>query len=145
MVDRVSAALGPHYTAIVEVARTALVHYIDETSWLLHGDRQWLWVMANPAVAYFQIHPHRSKTTFMQLIDDWRGILVSDGSRLYGDVIRRFHPRDIEKHPQCLPFPIQTPRNVPAWSSRAVCWRISERKRAYHMRHWPTVGRSVPL
>ena len=32
-----------------------LVNYIDETSWLLHGDRQWLWVMANPEVAYFQI------------------------------------------------------------------------------------------
>ena len=25
------------------------------------------------------------------------------------DVIRRFHTRDIEKHPQRLPFPCQTP------------------------------------
>jgi len=65
------------------VARTSLVNYIDETSWLLHGDRQWLWVMANPAVAYFQIHTHRSKAVFMQLIHDWRGILVSDGYRVY--------------------------------------------------------------
>ena len=43
-----------------------MVHYIDETSWLLHGTRQWLWVMANPAVAYCQIHPNRSKAAFMQ-------------------------------------------------------------------------------
>ena len=33
MVDRVSEAIGPHYTAIGEVAHTALVNYIDETSW----------------------------------------------------------------------------------------------------------------
>jgi transposase len=83
MVDRVSEALVPHYTAIGEVARTALVNYIDETSWLLHGDRQWLWVMANSEVAYFQIHSHRSKAAFAQLIGDWQGILVSDGYRVY--------------------------------------------------------------
>jgi transposase len=82
MVDRVSEALGPHDTAIGEVARTSGVHAIDETSWLLHGDRQWRWVMANPAVASFQRHPHRSSAAFAQLIDDWRGILVSDGSRV---------------------------------------------------------------
>jgi transposase len=79
MVDRVSAAIVPHYTAIGEVARASLVNYINETSWLTHGDRHWLWVMANPLVAYFQIHPSRSKAAFSPLIADWRGILVSDG------------------------------------------------------------------
>jgi transposase len=83
MVERVSEAIVPHYTAIGAVARTSRVNYIDETSWLMHGDRQWLWVMANPDVAYFQIHTTRSKVAFAQLIDDWRGILVSDGYRLY--------------------------------------------------------------
>lgn len=79
MVERVSEALVPHDTAIGAVARTALVNYIDETSWRTHGDRHWLWVMANPEVAYFHIHPTRSKVAFAQLIADWRGILVSAG------------------------------------------------------------------
>ena len=83
MGDRVSAAITPHYTAIGEVARASLVNYIDETSWLVHGDRHWLWVMANPQVAYFQIHPNRSKAAFVQLIADWSGILVSDGYLVY--------------------------------------------------------------
>jgi transposase len=83
MVDRVAEALLPHYTAIGEVARTVPVNYIDETSWLLHGDRHWLWVMANPLVAYFQIHPNRSKAAFAQLIGDWMGILISDGYSAY--------------------------------------------------------------
>jgi transposase len=83
MVDRVSEAIVPHYMAIGAVARTSLVNDIDETSWLMHGDRHWLWVMANPAVASCQIHPHRSKGAFTQLIADWRGILVSDGYGVY--------------------------------------------------------------
>jgi hypothetical protein len=40
---------------------TLLVNDIDETSWLLHGDRQWLWGMAHPAAASFQIPSNRSK------------------------------------------------------------------------------------
>jgi transposase len=79
MVDRVSEAILPHYTAIGAVARTSPVNCIDETAWFLHGDRHWLWVMANPEVAYFQIHPDRSKAAFVRLIGDWMGILVSDG------------------------------------------------------------------
>jgi transposase len=82
-VDRVSEALAPHDTAIGEVARTSLVNYIDQTSWLMYDDRHWLWGMANPVVAYFQVHTHRSKTAFAQLIGDWRGILVRDGYRVY--------------------------------------------------------------
>ena len=83
MVDRVSEAIVPHYTAIGEVAPASLVNYIDETAWLTGGDRRWLWVMANPLVAYFQIHPTRSKGAFVQLIADWTGILVSDEYLVY--------------------------------------------------------------
>ena len=84
MVDRVSEAIVPHYTAIGEVARTALVNYIDETSWLLHGDRHWLWVDGESCRwPIFRYTPHRSKAAFAQLIGDWRGILVSDGYGVY--------------------------------------------------------------
>lgn len=83
MVDRVSASIVPYYAAIGEVARRTPGNYIDETSWLTSGDRHWLWVMANPVVAYFQIHPNRSRAAFAQLIADWRGILVSDGYLVY--------------------------------------------------------------
>jgi transposase len=83
MVDRVSEAIVPYYNAIGEMARTSLVNYIDETSWLLHGDRNWLWVMASSEVAYCQIHPNRSKAACAQLMGAWRGVLVSDGYLVY--------------------------------------------------------------
>jgi hypothetical protein len=78
-VDRVSEASVPHDTALGEVARTSLGNSIDETSWLMHGNRHWLWVMANAAVAYCQMHTCRSKAALAQLIGGWQGILVSDG------------------------------------------------------------------
>lgn len=82
-VERVAEALGPHYMAIGAVARSSLVHDMDETSWLLHGTRPGLWGMATPAVAYVQSHPHRSKAACPQRINAWRGLLVSDGYRVY--------------------------------------------------------------
>ena len=48
-----------------------------------NGDRNWLWVMANPQAAYLPIHPPRSKAAFAQRIADWRGILVSAGYLVY--------------------------------------------------------------
>ena len=59
------------------------VNYIDETSHRLKEKLQWLWVMTNTAVAFFMIHPNRSKEAFEALIKDWKGILVSDGYGVY--------------------------------------------------------------
>jgi hypothetical protein len=83
MVDRVSEAIMPSYTAMGEVAHASLVNYIDATAWLTGGDRRWLWVMAHPLVADFQIPPTRSRGAFAQRIADWAGVLVSDGSLVY--------------------------------------------------------------
>ena len=43
----------------------------------------WLWVMGNNTVAYFMIHKNRSKVAFLELIQDWEGILVSDNYGVY--------------------------------------------------------------
>jgi transposase len=83
MVNRVSVALVPHYDAIGRVARAVPVNHLDETSWFTQGLKHWLWVMTNPLVAYFQIHPTRSQTALEQLIADWKGILVSDDYGVY--------------------------------------------------------------
>ena len=83
VLDRVTQAIEPHYTTIATQARQALVNYIDETPWFLTHTLQWLWVMASDTVAFYMIHPHRSKEAFAALIDDWAGILVSDDYGVY--------------------------------------------------------------
>lgn len=83
VIDRSSAALKSVYDGIGTVARTSRVNYIDETSWFLSAKLQWLWAMVNKKVAFFKIHNNRSKEAFEALIDDWKGILVSDDYGTY--------------------------------------------------------------
>ena len=79
IIDRVSSAIIPHYEAIGQAARSSEINHIDETSYSKKNVLQWLWVMTNTMVAFFMIHPNRSKEAFKALIGDWVGILVSDG------------------------------------------------------------------
>jgi transposase len=82
-VDRVSAAITPHYEAIAAKVRCAQVNYIDETSWYQHGVLAWLWVMVNTTVAFFKVQASRSTAAFEALVKRWAGILVSDGYGVY--------------------------------------------------------------
>jgi len=41
------------------------------------------YVKRTKSVAYFKIQQHRSKEAFLDLVEDWKGILISDGYRLY--------------------------------------------------------------
>jgi len=82
-IDRASRALKPAYHKIGDIARNNEINYIDETSWLQHGALNWLWVMANNTVAYVMIHKNRSKQAFLELIQDWEGIQVSDNYGVY--------------------------------------------------------------
>lgn len=83
VIDRVSLALIPTYDRIGQVAKTQSVNHVDETSWRQSGKLKWLWTMVSGCVAYYMVHNHRSKKAFLELVDDWKGILVSDNYGLY--------------------------------------------------------------
>ncbi len=83
VIDRASRAIEPHYEAIKQAARAAKINHLDETPWHDGGKLNWLWVMANTAVAFFMIHPNRSREAFESLIGAWAGILVSDNYAVY--------------------------------------------------------------
>src|SRR5262245_54436431 len=62
----------------------------------------WLWVMARATVAFYMIHPYRSKEAFSALIDGWAGILVSDSYGVYHTwITRRLLSRGEEGY-QCM-------------------------------------------
>ena len=83
ILDRASKALKPVYDEIGQQVRQADVNHIDETSWFQSGKLSWLWTMVNHTVAFFMVHPNRSKLAFDQLVEDWKGILVSDNYGVY--------------------------------------------------------------
>jgi len=45
--------------------------------------------MTQPKAAFLMVHPHRSKKAFEALIENWRGILVSDNYGVYRDWVNR--------------------------------------------------------
>jgi len=83
IIDRVTQAIEPHYVVIAQEARNAPVNNIDETSHRQKGKLSWLWVMANSLVVFFMIHGRRSGEAFKSLIEEWNGILISDGDGIY--------------------------------------------------------------
>ena len=83
IIDRASEAILPIYSEIGKQARQVKVNGVDETSWFQSGKLQWLWTLTNHVVAFFMIHPNRSKEAFKKLIDDWKGILISDNYGVY--------------------------------------------------------------
>jgi transposase len=89
VIDRVSQAIVPHYETIAVLAHHAPVGYIDETPWYYQHTLQWLWTMTTATVSLYLIHPHRSKEALLALIEDWQGILVSDGYGVYQDWVSR--------------------------------------------------------
>lgn len=136
IIHRVSQAIVPHYEAIATLAHQALVGYIDETPWYCQNALQWLWIMATDTVTYYRIDPHRSKEAFVALIDEWQGILVSDGYGVYQDWV---HQRQT-----CLAHLIRTARGLSQRHNAdlAACGQsaLKELQRLCHMAHEPPSG-----
>lgn len=136
MIDRTSQALVPHYEAIAQLARQAPVGYIDETPWYCHNTLQWLWTMATGTVSLYLIHPNRSKDAFFDLIDDWTGLLVSDGYGVYQNWVNR--------RQTCLAHLIRTARGLSEKrdAQLAACgaWALKELQRLCHMAKAPPTG-----
>ncbi|WP_300674581.1 IS66 family transposase [Desulfoluna sp.] len=104
IIDRATNALAPIYQRIAEVARSSYCNYVDETSWKLSHDLCWLWVMANKQVGFYRIATHRSKQAFEELVEDWNGILISDGYALY--------QKWINHRQTCIPHLIRRARGL---------------------------------
>lgn len=136
VLDRVTLALQPHYEAIAHIARQARVSYIDETPWFCQGSLQWLWVMTSPEVALYRIDPSRSTAAFLALIDDWDGILVSDGYGVYQTWVAQ--------RQTCLAHLIRRARGLAQRSDPhvAACGKraLAELQRLGHMAHSPPTG-----
>jgi len=136
VIDRASHAIVPHYAAIAALARRANVGYIDETPWYCQNALQWLWTMTTDTVALYLIHPHRSKDAFFALIEEWQGILVSDGYGVYQDWVNR--------RQTCLAHLIRTARELSEKRDPhlAACgvWALKELQRLCQMAKAPPTG-----
>ncbi len=89
VIDRVSQALVPHDEAMAVLAHHAPVGSMDATPWYYQHPLQWLWTMTTESVSLSLMHPQRSKEALLPLIEDWQGLVVSDGYGVYQDWVSR--------------------------------------------------------
>src|SRR5262249_20359630 len=112
VLDRVAQAIEPYDVAIATQVRHTAVNYLDATPWFLVPRLPWLWGMVSDTAALSMMHPQRSTDACAALIDDWAGILVSDGDGVYQ---RWVHARQT-----CLAHRIRRARGVAARAYPAV-------------------------
>jgi transposase len=136
VIDRASQAILPHDEAIATLARQATVGYSDETPWYGRNTWQWLWTMATDTVSLSLMHPHRSKEAFVALIDEWQGILVSDGYGVSQHWVNRRHT--------CLAHLLRPARGLAEKGDPALAacgaWALAELQRLCHMAKAPPSG-----
>ena len=136
VLDRVTLAIDPYYMLIAKQARQAPVNYMDETLWYGENGLEWLWVMASEQVAFYMIHPRRSKEAFFDLIEDWSGVLVSDGYGVYQTWVNA--------RQTCLAHLMRTARGLAArpQPELAACgaWALVELQRLCQMAKAPPSG-----
>jgi transposase len=136
IIDRVSHALGPHYEAIATVARHATVGSIDATPWYCQNTLQWLWTLSTATVTLSLMHPHRSKEAFTAFIEEWQGLLVSDGYGVYQHWVNHRHT--------CLAPLLRTARGLSEKDDPhlAACgkWALTALQTVCHMAQAPPTG-----
>ena len=136
IIDRASQAILPHYEAIAALARHATVGYIDETPWYSQHTLHWLWTMTTDTVSLFLIPPHRSKEAFFALIEQWQGILVSDGYGVYQNWV--------SSRQTCLAHLIRTARGLAEKRDPALSacgrWALRALQALCHMAKAPPTG-----
>jgi transposase len=105
-VHRAARRAQPTYDHLAATVRGSPVVTMDETSWRVAADLQWLWVAATPLTTVYTIQPGRGLAQAATLIGlDYPGVLVRDGWQSY-----RHFPHAL--HQTCLAHLLRTCRRL---------------------------------
>jgi transposase len=75
--------LAPLHDHIGDTLRRAPVAHADETTHFQGAQRQWLWVLCTPQLAFFLVHASRGMKAAQALLGDFAGILITDRHGAY--------------------------------------------------------------
>lgn len=81
--EEVANALEKPWKEALGEMQKADVAHVDESSWFLRHDLQWLWVAVTKTLTVFRIDPNRSRGAFERFLGDFEGFIVSDRFSAY--------------------------------------------------------------
>ena len=89
ILEQLSQAFGPHYKELEKKIRDAAVKHIDETSWRIDGQNNWLWIFINKEIALYVVKEHRSSKIPIKILGDQEGKIVnSDRHSAYAQLCK---------------------------------------------------------
>lgn len=78
--------LGKQYEELKKAVRKGTVMYNDETGWLVHGQKAWMWIMANETATVYVAAESRGKGIFEQMYGNSKAASMHDGYAGYESV-----------------------------------------------------------
>jgi hypothetical protein len=78
--------LGKQYEELKKAVRDGKVMYNDETGWLVHGQKAWMWIMSNEEVTVYVAAESRGKGIFEQMYGDSNALSMHDGYSGYESI-----------------------------------------------------------
>ena len=78
--------LSDKYEKLKQEIRRGQVMYNDETGWLVHGQKAWMWIMTNEKMTVYVAAESRGKGIFEQMYGDSKATSMHDGYSSYASV-----------------------------------------------------------
>lgn len=81
--EEVANSLEKPYNEAISAIKIEEAINVDETSWYLNHNLQWIWVAVSDTLAVFHIDPNRSQKAFERFLGDFQGFIMSDRFSAY--------------------------------------------------------------
>lgn len=90
ILNQLSKSFGDYYSEIEEKIKKALTKHIDETSWRINGQNNWLWIFINKEVALYVVEKQRSSEVPIKVLGNQEDKFVtSDRFSAYNVLVEK--------------------------------------------------------
>lgn len=86
MLKQASFYLDRKYEELIQIIRQKEIIYSDETGWLVHGERAWMWIMANENATVYYAGESRGKGIADIMYGNSQAYLMTDGFVSYTNI-----------------------------------------------------------
>jgi len=83
--------LRGQYDRLIEAVRAGKVMYADETGWLVHGQKAWMWLMSNDEVTVYFAAESRGGGIARELYGESQALCMHDGYAAYTNALPQHH------------------------------------------------------
>ncbi len=90
ILKKLSEVFGDYYSELEEKIKNALAKHIDETSWRINGQNNWLWIFINKEIVLYVVEKQRSSEVPIKILGNQEGkFITSDRFSAYNVLVEK--------------------------------------------------------